>query len=105
MTVREHLIFYARVKGIPTVSADVALVMEKIGLANYENRLASKLSGGIQRKLSLAIALLGSYPLHFLSLSVPDSFLFLPALGMCVDDVSVGKATPFSSFSTNRAPQ
>jgi ATP-binding cassette, subfamily A (ABC1), member 3 len=65
LTVREHLIFYARAKGIQTVTQDVALVMEKIGLLAYENRLASKLSGGNKRKLSLAIALLG--PSFFLS--------------------------------------
>jgi len=71
MTVREHLTFYARAKGIQTVSQDVALVMEKIGLQTYENRLASKLSGGNKRKLSLAIALLGQY-LSFPSI-VPSS--------------------------------
>jgi ABC-type lipopolysaccharide export system ATPase subunit len=81
-------------------------VMEKIGLTRYENRLASKLSGGYRRKLSLAFSLLRSYPLPFLSLSVPDSFLFLPALGMCVDDISVGKVSPlYSSSSTDRPPQ
>ena len=59
MTVREHLIFYARAKGIKTVAADIELLMKNIGLQTYENRLASKLSGGNKRKLSLAIALLG----------------------------------------------
>ena len=60
MTTREHLEFYARAKGIPATEADVNLVMEKIGLQPYESRLASKLSGGNKRKLSLAIAILGA---------------------------------------------
>jgi ATP-binding cassette subfamily A (ABC1) protein 3 len=59
MTIREHLELYARAKGIPAIEADVNLVMEKIGLQPYESRLASKLSGGNKRKLSLAIAILG----------------------------------------------
>ena len=59
MTTREHLEFYARAKGIVAVERDVKLVMETTGLSYYENRLAAKLSGGNQRKLSLAIALLG----------------------------------------------
>lgn len=33
--------------------------MERAGLKPYEYRLASKLSGGNKRKLSLAIAVLG----------------------------------------------
>jgi len=59
MTTREHLEFYARAKGILTIGHDVNLVLDKAGLKPYENRLASKLSGGNKRKLSLAIAILG----------------------------------------------
>ncbi|KAH8896791.1 P-loop containing nucleoside triphosphate hydrolase protein [Thozetella sp. PMI_491] len=60
MTVREHLFFYCRAKGIASVAADVDLVMAKMGLEAYADRLAAKLSGGNKRKLSLAIALLGN---------------------------------------------
>jgi len=75
MTVREHLNFYTRAKGIKTVEQDVSLVMEKIGLKPYETRLASKLSGGNKRKLSLAIAILGLYlPLIFPYIFEDDTF-------------------------------
>lgn len=59
LTTRQHLEFYARAKGIKTIEQDVNLVMERTGLKPYEHRLASKLSGGNKRKLSLAIAVLG----------------------------------------------
>lgn len=60
MTTREHLEFYARAKGIATTAQDVDIVIRKVDLTGYEDRLASKLSGGNKRKLSLAIALLGN---------------------------------------------
>jgi ABC-type multidrug transport system ATPase subunit len=63
MTTREQLRFYARMKGVAEVERDVDLILDKTGLRGYENRLTSKLSGGNQRKLSLAIALLGALPL------------------------------------------
>jgi ATP-binding cassette subfamily A (ABC1) protein 3 len=59
LTTREHLEFYARAKGISAVEQDVNTVMHKIGLEKYAGRLASKLSGGNKRKLTLAIALIG----------------------------------------------
>jgi ABC-type multidrug transport system ATPase subunit len=59
LTTREHLQFYARAKGVPSIEEDVNIVMKKVGLDIYAARLASKLSGGNKRKLSLAIALLG----------------------------------------------
>lgn len=60
MTVREHLRFYARAKGVATVDRDVKLVIRKTGLQMYEDTIASKLSGGNKRKLSLGIALIGT---------------------------------------------
>lgn len=59
LTTRQHLEFYARAKGISTIQQDVDTVIAKVSLTGYEDRLASKLSGGNKRKLSLAIALLG----------------------------------------------
>jgi ABC-type multidrug transport system ATPase subunit len=62
MTVREHLIIYGRLKGVPNgpiLVNDIAVILTATGLAAYADRLASKLSGGNQRKLSLAIALIG----------------------------------------------
>jgi ATP-binding cassette, subfamily A (ABC1), member 3 len=68
LTVREHLTIYARLKGISTVRADVDLILAKVGLPEYAEQLAAKLSGGNKRKLSLAIALLGESPQSYLSL-------------------------------------
>ena len=62
MTVREHLIIYGRLKGIPRaeLTANVEAVLRATALLTYADRLASKLSGGNKRKLSLAIALIGT---------------------------------------------
>lgn len=65
MTTREQLRFYAHMKGIAEVEQDVDLVLDKTALRGYENLLTSKLSGGNQRKLSLAIALLGMLTLSY----------------------------------------
>lgn len=60
MTVREHLVFYASARGVPDVRANVAAVLASTGLARFADRLASTLSGGNKRKLSLGIALMGN---------------------------------------------
>lgn len=63
LTVREHLYIYGRLKGLERgaeLDGSVRAVLEGTGLAGYAGRLASKLSGGNQRKLALAIALLGN---------------------------------------------
>lgn len=60
LTTAEHLRFYASVRGVPDVNHNVTTVMAAVGLTTYANRLASKLSGGNKRKLSLAIALMGN---------------------------------------------
>ena len=61
LSVREHLHLYARLKGLPLneVRSNADRVMRATGLEAYADRLANKLSGGNQRKLALAIALLG----------------------------------------------
>ncbi|RLN46846.1 hypothetical protein BBO99_00008704 [Phytophthora kernoviae] len=68
MTVREHLELFAAIKGVQRADMD-AVVTEKIqqlNLADFENKLAGSLSGGNKRKLSVAIALIGSPPIIFL---------------------------------------
>ncbi|KAL8962590.1 MAG: hypothetical protein Q9193_001032 [Seirophora villosa] len=60
MTVHEHLAFYARVRGVPNTHSNVIKVMDAVGLAPYKKRMTSKLSGGNQRKLSLATAIIGN---------------------------------------------
>lgn len=60
LSTRQHLIFYARIKGIENVEANVDHIMARLGLTPYEKMSATKLSGGNKRKLSLAIALIGT---------------------------------------------
>ncbi|KAI1266024.1 hypothetical protein F5Y18DRAFT_435477 [Xylariaceae sp. FL1019] len=71
LTVREHLHFYARCKGVLDIKADVAYVMSKVGITAHADKPAAKLSGGNKRKLSLAIALVGNPPV--LVLDEPSS--------------------------------
>lgn len=60
MTVTEHLMFYARARGVPEPLASVEAILQATSLARFHDRLASKLSGGNKRKLSLGIALMGN---------------------------------------------
>jgi len=60
MTVFEHLDFYARVRGVSDPKHNATAVMQAVGLTPYAERMAAKLSGGNQRKLSLGIALMGN---------------------------------------------
>ncbi|KAK5172022.1 uncharacterized protein LTR77_003659 [Saxophila tyrrhenica] len=60
MTVIEHLKFYARIRGVQQVSSRVATAVKAFGLYEYRNRLVAKLSGGNQRRLSLATAMIGN---------------------------------------------
>ncbi|XP_056156372.1 phospholipid-transporting ATPase ABCA1-like [Lampris incognitus] len=68
LTGREHLQFYARLRGVP--EKEVATVAEwgiqKLGLVKYSNKSAGIYSGGNKRKLSTAIALIGCPPVVFL---------------------------------------
>ena len=53
---------YGRLKGLargPEVDRNVEILLQSTALSPYADRLASQLSGGNQRKLSLAIALIG----------------------------------------------
>ncbi|ROT43326.1 ABC transporter [Sodiomyces alkalinus F11] len=60
MTVREHLEFYARVRGIADVAGNVEAILTAVGLQAFSDRMAHSLSGGNKRKLSLGIALMGN---------------------------------------------
>ncbi|RDW61870.1 putative ABC transporter [Aspergillus mulundensis] len=60
MTVLEHLIFYARIRGVPDITHNVNEVIGAVGLSPFKHRMAAKLSGGNKRKLSLGIALMGN---------------------------------------------
>ncbi|KAF1935977.1 P-loop containing nucleoside triphosphate hydrolase protein [Clathrospora elynae] len=60
MTVTEHLYFYARARGVPDPKTSVDAILQATSLSRFYDRLASKLSGGNKRKLSLGIALMGN---------------------------------------------
>lgn len=60
MTVLEHLVFYAKVRGVSDVHHNVTAIIRAVGLGEFTYRMATKLSGGNKRKLSLAIALVGN---------------------------------------------
>ncbi|KAI9772575.1 MAG: hypothetical protein M1839_002457 [Geoglossum umbratile] len=60
MTVVEHLRFYARIRGVDDLDHNVGEVLRAVGLEEYKDRMASKLSGGNKRKLSLGVALMGN---------------------------------------------
>lgn len=61
LTVEEHLLFYCRLKGVETSqeSSHVNRIMKDVGLHTAKDKLASDLSGGMKRRLSIAIALVG----------------------------------------------
>ncbi|KAJ8577610.1 hypothetical protein ON010_g1598 [Phytophthora cinnamomi] len=69
LTVKEHLTFYGRLKGFTNASDLAAEVIKKInevGLSDKIHVRSHALSGGMQRKLSLAIAFLGNSTVVFL---------------------------------------
>eukprot|EP01119_Soliformovum_irregulare_P016294 TRINITY_DN4697_c0_g1_i1.p1 TRINITY_DN4697_c0_g1~~TRINITY_DN4697_c0_g1_i1.p1 ORF type:complete len:870 (-),score=220.23 TRINITY_DN4697_c0_g1_i1:30-2567(-) len=68
MTVEEHLLFYARLKGIPAKEEKFHALnlATKVGLEDSLNKLSSELSGGMQRRLSVAMALIGNPKIVFL---------------------------------------
>lgn len=61
MTVREHIWFYSRLKGLDNLSAldEMKQMLHDTGLEPKRNELSKNLSGGMQRKLSVAIAFVG----------------------------------------------
>ncbi|XP_035828410.1 ATP-binding cassette sub-family A member 3 [Aplysia californica] len=60
LTVREHLYFFAKMKGVSgNLDALIATVVNDMFLTGKENTQAQHLSGGQKRKLSVGIALIG----------------------------------------------
>ncbi|XP_017515618.3 retinal-specific phospholipid-transporting ATPase ABCA4 isoform X2 [Manis javanica] len=61
LTVAEHILFYAQLKGKSWEEARLQMeaVLEDTGLHHKRNEEAQDLSGGMQRKLSVAIAFVG----------------------------------------------
>jgi len=68
LTCREHLLFYARLKGIDA-SREKEVVkksLDTVSLGALKDRLSKGLSGGEKRRLSIAIALVGDPKVVFL---------------------------------------
>ncbi|KAI1341443.1 hypothetical protein F5Y15DRAFT_431193 [Xylariaceae sp. FL0016] len=104
LTVREHLHFYARCKGVADIRADVAYVMGKVGIAQHAAKMAGKLSGGNKRKLSLAIALLGNPPV--LLLDEPSSAMDAASkrvLWKTLEAVAPGRSVLITTHSMEEA--
>ncbi|KAJ4944110.1 hypothetical protein JOQ06_012655 [Pogonophryne albipinna] len=61
LTVEEHIWFYARLKGLSEekVKAEVEQIVNDVGLPHKRNARTHTLSGGMQRKLSVALAFVG----------------------------------------------
>jgi ABC-type Na+ transport system ATPase subunit NatA len=60
MTAFEHLKFYAGVRGVKDAEHNARQIIKAVGLQKFADRMASQLSGGNKRKLSLGIALIGN---------------------------------------------
>ncbi|XP_056624973.1 phospholipid-transporting ATPase ABCA1b [Triplophysa dalaica] len=61
LTVEEHIWFYARLKGLSEeeVKAEMEQILSDTGLPHKRKSRTSQLSGGMQRKLSVALAFVG----------------------------------------------
>lgn len=61
LTVGQHLWVYGKLKGVPSkpLRQDIDNLLAASGLAHKKDQLAISLSGGNQRKMALAIALIG----------------------------------------------
>ncbi|XP_036407591.1 phospholipid-transporting ATPase ABCA1-like [Megalops cyprinoides] len=61
LTVEEHIWFYARLKGLSEqeVKAEMEHILTDMGLPHKRHSRTSRLSGGMQRKLSVALAFVG----------------------------------------------
>jgi ABC-type transport system involved in cytochrome c biogenesis ATPase subunit len=71
LTVRQTLNFFAAIKGVKDVTANVEKIMDAFGIRGFEGFAVKKLSGGTRRKLMVAVALIGMlcgliiFPLFF----------------------------------------
>ena len=68
-TIQHHLEFFARLKGLPNPTEVAHRIAEAVGLgedAVYRTRRASQLSGGMRRRLSIGISLVGAPDVLFL---------------------------------------
>jgi len=94
LTVKEHLQLYAAIKGVERGKVDevVLEMIKQVGLEEKVNVRSHALSGGMQRKLSVAIALIGDSRIVFLDGQHCSNRTDTPPL--------ITAATPCGPFST-----
>ncbi|ETL98845.1 hypothetical protein L917_04165 [Phytophthora nicotianae] len=68
LTVEEHLLFFGRIKGYTKTELDAVITRQirEVGLTEKRHVKSTELSGGMKRKLSVAVSLLGDSSLVFL---------------------------------------
>jgi ABC-type multidrug transport system ATPase subunit len=68
LTVLEHLLFYARLKGISPSEENESVnrAMSEVYLTKFKDLKSTQLSGGMRRRLSVAISLVGNPKIVFL---------------------------------------
>lgn len=68
LTCEETLLFYARLKGVAAKDENAHVVesLTQVGLQDTPKRLVKDLSGGMRRRLSVAVALVGDPRIVFL---------------------------------------
>ena len=68
LTVGEHLAYFARLKGVSMEGLNAAVwgIVRDVGLTEKVDTLSRELSGGMKRKLSVGIALIGDPKIVFL---------------------------------------
>ncbi|KAH7911590.1 P-loop containing nucleoside triphosphate hydrolase protein [Hygrophoropsis aurantiaca] len=107
LTVREHLMIYGRLKGLndgAELNVNINALMHATALHMYADRLASQLSGGNQRKLSLAIALLGNPAVVLIDeFSTGVDAKIKREMWGTLRDVAVGKAVVITTHSMEEA--
>ena len=95
LTPREHLLFYARLKGIPPSEEKehTEKLLKQVGLLKYaDNRYAKSLSGGMRRRLSFAIAFTGDPTVVLLDEPVNSfiSTIFTFLISLCKQSKTTG---------------
>eukprot|EP00466_Bigelowiella_natans_P005647 jgi/Bigna1/89272/estExt_fgenesh1_pg.C_460086 len=66
LTVKEHLYVYGRLKGVESCEDAASELIQNIGLTEKTNVISKNLSGGMKRKLNVAMALIGGPRVVFL---------------------------------------
>jgi len=104
LTVSETLRFFAKTRGVSNINHNVSIVLSACGLQPWADQIAHKLSGGTQRKLSLAVALVGNP--RVLVLDEPSSSLDANAkraMWHTLQRISKGRAVVLTTHSMEEA--